>query len=155
MNPATFNSAAVREAGVPGCAMLGSARALANFYAALASGRTLGKNEALRRRLVADPTAGWLDDEPVQWGLGMQVGSIRSMNDELSSGVASPGVTTVLGHRGLEVGPRRARGGRFTRQERARPDQQQHKGRPPGQREPPRRVVHARVSASSTCSVCL
>jgi aarF domain-containing kinase len=101
MNPATFNSAAVREAGVPGCAMLGSARALANFYAALASGRTLGKNEALRRRLVADPTAGWMDDEPVQWGLGMQVGSIRSMSDELGSGVASPGVTTVLGHRGL------------------------------------------------------
>ena len=101
MNPATFNSAAVREAGVPGCAMLGSARALAYFYAALASGRTLGKNEALRRRLVADPAPGWLDDEPVQWGLGMQLGSIRSQSDELSSGAASPGVTTVLGHRGL------------------------------------------------------
>ena len=67
MNPAPVNSAAVREAGVPGCAMLGSARALAYFYAALASGRTLGKNEALRRRLVADPAPGWLDDEPVQW----------------------------------------------------------------------------------------
>lgn len=98
--PATYNASIVREAGVPGSAMLGSARALANFYVALVraggSGRRLLESDALRRRLAAEPKQGSLDDEPVIWGLGVQVGSIAK-RDEASGG---GGTTTIIGHRG-------------------------------------------------------
>ena len=91
--PSTFNSWAVKEAGVPGACMFASAKALASFYSALGAGGLL-KASTLRRMAQADAAtaSGTLDGESVHWGLGVQVGTATQGD----SGQA----VTVIGHRG-------------------------------------------------------
>lgn len=90
--PSTFNLSSVRRKGVPGSAMLGSARALARFYAALGSGDGRLGIGGVCRNLESRAVHGLLNDEAVRWGLGMQVGAIARRGGGRK--------TLVLGHRG-------------------------------------------------------
>ena len=87
--PSTFNAQAVRTAGIPGCAMLGSARALARFYAALGGAKLV--TPATLRRMATQQTSGTLNGESVRWGLGVQLGTLSDRHSRTSP---------VLGHRG-------------------------------------------------------
>ena len=77
--------------------MLGSARALARFYAALTSGSLIGadtlKRAATPQTAGGRTSTGSLDGESTQWGLGLQVGTASSG----SSGRRA----AMIGHRGM------------------------------------------------------
>jgi CubicO group peptidase (beta-lactamase class C family) len=88
--PATFALEALKEAGLPGCASWGSARALASFYAALGSGKLVSA-ATLRAAATRGSHSGSLDGESVGWGLGLQVGSATNASGQRAA---------VLGHRG-------------------------------------------------------
>jgi len=90
--PSTFNLSSVRRAGIPGSAMLGSARALARFYAALGSGDSRLGIGGISRCFESRAVDGLLNDDAVRWGLGVQVGTITRRGGGRK--------TSVLGHRG-------------------------------------------------------
>ena len=99
--PGTFNSKRLVHAGLPGGAMLGSARALAQYYDAL--GRAEIISAASLRHAMASPTSGTLEEEPVEWALGWQLGwmhraAYRASQSDLVA--ARPKKVRVLGHRG-------------------------------------------------------
>ena len=88
--PATFNLESLKAAGLPGCSMLGSARALAHFFAALGAGTVLSPR-TLGAAISRPSCPGTLDGERVGWGMGIQLGTAWN-----SAGRS----TTVIGHRG-------------------------------------------------------
>ena len=95
--PATFNSKRLVHGGLPGSSMLGSARALAQYYDALNRG-TLVRRETLDRA-IASSRSGTLEDQPVHWGLGWQLGSIEAAPKSTFTS-REPKRSHVLGHRG-------------------------------------------------------
>jgi len=95
-NPATLNSAQLREACVPGVSAHGSARALASLYAALTSPnglRALRLPSGLLESAAQPASSGTLNGEPVSWGLGLQLG--------FATGGSGGRTYTVVGHLGL------------------------------------------------------
>lgn len=90
--PSTYNASALRTAGLPGCAMFGSARALARFYSALGRGEIV--SAPMLHQMCVSPVAGTLELEQASWGLGVQVGAATRTGRH--DGRRAP----VIGHRG-------------------------------------------------------